>query len=87
MASLVTRRDGRRSVAFINARGDRQTITLGRMAPREAGRIRDKIEELAMARRSGIEPSPEAANGLVKIGDALHAKLVFVDRQQPRDRG
>lgn len=84
MASLVTRKSGLRFVQFVNNVGKRKTVTLDTIAPREAGRIRDKIEELATARRNGIEPSPEAANWLVKIGDDLHAKLVAVGLAFPR---
>jgi hypothetical protein len=86
MASLITRKSGLRFVQFVNNVGTRKTITLDTSAPREAGRIRDNIEELATARRNGIEPSPEAANWLVKIGDDLHAKLVAVGLADPRQK-
>lgn len=84
MASLVTRKSGSRFVQFIDRHGGRKTITLGTIAPREAGRIRDKIEELASTQRNGVEPSPEAAHWLVKIGDELHDKLAGAGLVEPR---
>lgn len=86
MASLVTRKSGLRFVQFVNHAGERRTITLGKIAPREAGRIRDKIEELATSRRNGIEPSSDVMNWLTKIGDDLHSKLVTVSLADPREK-
>jgi len=86
MASLVTRKSGLRFVQFVNAAGERRTVTLGKTAPREADRVRDKIEQLATARRHGLEPSSDVQQWLAKIGDDLHAKLVSVGLAEPREK-
>ena len=86
MASLVTRKSGLRFVQFVNAAGERRTVTLGKIAPREADRIRDKIEQLATARRNGLEPSSDVQHWLAKVGDDLHSKLVAVGLADPREK-
>ena len=79
MGSLNSKNGGYRITFGLH--GKRMTIYTGKMGPREAERLRDKVKELARIKeRNGrIEESENILNWVSKIiGTKLHSKLVNV---------
>lgn len=80
MASLSKSKNGTYSIQF-KLHGNRKTIYAGKMEPREAVRLCDKIEELARIKnRNGRTEESEGLSKWVAkiIGTNLHAKIVNI---------
>jgi integrase len=85
MASLSKSTNGTYSIQFL-VNGKRKTIYAGKMEPREANRLCEKVEELARIKnRNGrIEESEDLCKWLSKIiGTKLHDKLVNIGLVEP----
>jgi len=80
MASLSKSKNGTYSIQFL-FHGKRKTIYAGKMEPREANRLCEKVEELTRIKnRNGrIEESEDICKWVAKIiGTSLHDKLVNI---------
>jgi hypothetical protein len=88
MASSSNDKDGTRRLVFTTADGrHRQTMHLGRMAARDAVRMRDKATRLEGLAKHGESLDAELAAWANKLPDATHAKLaaagLLVKRAEP----
>lgn len=84
MASIANDPGGRRRILFLNKKGDRKTIWLGKVSKRTAGEIKTKVESINTAAIAGHSIDGETAEWLGKIGDQLHAKLAAGGLVMPR---
>ena len=85
MASLSKSKNGTYSIQFL-VYGKRKTIYAGKMEPREANRLCEKVEELARIKnRNGrIEESEDLCKWVSKIiGTKLHDKIVNIGLVEP----
>lgn len=85
MASLSKSKNGTFSIQFL-VYGKRKTIYAGKMEPREANRLCEKVEELVRIKnRNGrMEDSEDLCKWVAKvIGTNLHDKLVNIGLVEP----
>ncbi|HEX4128506.1 MAG TPA: site-specific integrase [Pirellulales bacterium] len=84
MASLSLDKNGTRRLVFTVDGQARKTIRLGRMAPRDAERLKSKVQRLVTAVRTGSPPDEETALWASKLPDTMHAKLADCGLLPPR---
>jgi len=85
MASISTDKRGNRRILFVDSRGDRKAIRLGKIAKRTAESIKYRVEILAAAQRSGLAVDGDTASWLAGIGDDLAGKLARAGLIAPRN--
>lgn len=84
MASITTRKNGSRFITFRNANGERQYITLGKVAKRYADAVKVRVEDLASAKLYGHAPAADTLRWLRDLDDHVYGKLAAVDLVAPR---
>ena len=84
MASITTRENGGRFVSFIDASGNPQTITLGKVAMRYAQSVKVKVEDLVASSIHHHAQRDETARWLARLGDRLYCKLARAGLVQDR---
>jgi integrase len=77
MATILNR-NGRRSIQFVNAAGDRKTLALGKVTQKQAEFIKTKVEALAAACITGFPPDDEVSAWLAKRDTVMLEKLAAV---------
>ena len=85
MASLTTRKDGNRELAFIDGTGVRRHLYLGKTAKKVAESIRSKIEALNSAKIAGHSVDNDTAAWLSRIEPSLAKKLAKVGLIETRE--
>ena len=85
MASISNDPNGRRRILFVDAKGDRKTIRLGKVPRRYAEAVKVKVEDLAFAAITGHAPADETSRWLTSLGLALYDKLARVGLTKRRD--
>src|SRR5262245_35127344 len=83
MASL-TSCNGYKAVQFVNSRGERKTVAIGKLTKAQAQEVKGNIERLNAAAIAGTAIDDKTAAWLAGIGDSLHTKLAAVQLVQPR---
>jgi integrase len=78
MATILNR-NGRRSIQFVNAAGDRKTLALGKVTQKQAEFIKTKVEALAAACITGFPPDDEVSAWLAKRDTVMLEKLATVE--------
>lgn len=78
MASISRLKGGRRVIQFTDGAGNRKTIYLGKMSPRNAETIKLRVEALNAAAIHGLPIDSDTATWLADIGDTLADKLADV---------
>lgn len=86
MANLTTRGNGSRFIRFADQTGKVQSITLGKIAKRDAEAVLIKVEALASCAVTGCKPSRDVALWVRDLDDKLHDKLAAVGLVTRRDR-
>jgi hypothetical protein len=74
MATVITR-NGRRSIQFNDARGERRTMGLGKVTQKQAESIKAKVEALSAAALTGMPPEDEVSRWLAKLDTVILGKL------------
>jgi len=77
MATVLTR-NGRRSIQFYDASGQRKTLALGKVSQKQAEFIKTKVEALAAASITGHAPDDEVSRWLAKRETTMLEKLATV---------
>lgn len=77
MASISKKPNGSRVIQYVEGKR-RRTIYIGKCSERHAEQVRNRVELLQAAKLSGQPVDPETLAWLMKIDDALHAKLAKV---------
>ena len=85
MASICNDPNGRRRILFLNGRGERKTIRLGKVQRRFAESVKVKVEDLVNASIAGHAPTDETSRWLVNLEDDLYQKLSRVGLVKCRD--
>lgn len=76
--ATILRRNGRRSIQFVNAAGRRKTLALGKVTQKQAEFIKIKVEALAAACITGHAPDDEVSAWLAKRDTVMLEKLAAV---------
>ena len=85
MASISNDPNGRRRILFLNGRGERKTIRLGKVQRRFAESVKVKVEDLVNASIAGHAPTDETSRWLANLEDDLYQKLSRVGLVKYRD--
>ncbi len=85
MASISNDPNGRRRILFVDTRGDRKTIRLGKVPQRYAEAVKVKVEDLVFATITGHAPADETSRWLTNLGPELYDKLARVGLTKRRD--
>lgn len=85
MASVISDPKGRKRIQFVAGDGTRKTIRLGKAKKRQAGTIKVRIEELALA-STGVTNviEDETAKWLAGLNEVMYDKLAAVGLVAPR---
>jgi len=86
MASIVRQPNGRKAIQFTGIDGRRQTIRLGKMSDRDAGRAKDKIEAVLSARAVNGPLDKATAEWLRGLKPELADKLARAGLVEPQRR-
>lgn len=84
MASISTSADGRRTIQFVAADGNRPKVRLGCVSKKIAEAICTRVEDLNNANIAGTPFSEDTAKWLRTVGDKLYRRLVKARLVQPR---
>ncbi len=76
--ATILKRNGRRSIQFVDAAGQRKTIALGKVTQKQAEFIKTKVEALAAACITGHSPDDEVSEWLAKRETVMLEKLAAV---------
>ena len=83
MASIISRENGTKYIQVtINKR--RCSVWLGEVSQRNAGRFRDKIEELVKVRSLGLPMPQDVATWASKVDDEVASRLAELNLIEPR---
>lgn len=83
MASIITRPNGTKYIQVtVNKR--RSSLWLGEISERNAGRLRDKVEDLVKCQSFGLSIPQDLAAWVAKIPDDLAARLAELGLIEPR---
>ena len=85
MASISNDPNGRRRILFLNGRGERKTIRLGKVQRRFAESVKVKVEDLVNASITGHASTDETSRWLANLEDDLYQKLSRVGLVKYRD--
>lgn len=83
MASIITRPNGTKYIQ-VTVSKRRSSIWLGEISQRDAGRFRDKIEDLVKSHSLGLSFPQDLAAWVAKIPDELAKRLVELKLIEPR---
>ena len=64
--ATILKRNGRRSIQFVDAAGHRKTLALGKVSQKQAEFLKAKVEALAAACITGHAPDDEVSAWLAK---------------------
>lgn len=78
MASIQTDKNGRNRIQFYDADGNRQTLRLGSMKPKDAANVLHHVEHLLAASIAGSSVPRASALWASQLGDKLHGRLARV---------
>jgi integrase len=78
MASISTDKSGKRRIQFVTADGSRSAVYLGRLALKNAEKIKTKIEAIVEAQTAKVSLDNETAAWLAALPAALYGKLEAV---------
>lgn len=84
MASLHSDKKRNRRIQFFNENGKRDSIRLGKVPLRIAKKIKDRIEELIVSKRTGFSLDLETAQWVAELDDSLAEKIARVGLIEPR---
>ncbi len=85
MASISNDPNGRRRILFVDAKGDRKTIRLGKVPQRYAEAVKVKVEDLVFATITRHAPADETSRWLTNLGPELYDRLARVGLIKRRD--
>jgi integrase len=75
MASITTGKDGLRRIQFVDVRGTRRTVALGRMPKRQAEVVKRHVEALVVSQISQCSVEQETARWLESLDGKLRSSL------------
>src|SRR5262245_1563127 len=78
MASIAREKNGHRRILFFDADDKRKTIRVGRVPQRSAETIRFRVEQLAIAKRTGQALEVDTVNWVASLDLAMARKLARV---------
>ena len=76
--ATILKRNGRRSIQFVDAAGHRKTLALGKISQKQADFLKAKVEALAAACITGHAPDDEVSAWLAKRDTVMLEKLAAV---------
>ncbi len=85
MASMTTTKSGGKIIQFIDARGKRRTIRLGKMSGKQAGMVQAHVEELVAASKTHATPKPATLAYISGLDQVMRDKLADVGLVVRRD--
>ena len=85
MASISNDPNGRRRILFLNGRGERKTIRLGKVQRRFAEAVKVKVEDLVNTSITGHAPTDETSRWLTNLEEDIYQKLSRVGLVKCRD--
>ena len=88
MASIAKDPNGRKRLTWIDHKGDRQTVHLGKMNLPDAREVKTKVENIQSAMISGRAYDNATAEWIAEIPDSLAEKFVtkgLIEPPEPRD--
>src|SRR5439155_5840142 len=86
MASVTSDPGGRRRILFVDPKGDRKAIRLGKMSQRDAESIARHVEALLVAKGANQPLPQQTASWLADVGEVLYSRLATVGLVAKRQR-
>lgn len=86
MASLSTNSNGQHRILFVNAKGQRKPIWLGKVPVKWAESFQSRVESIASAQMLGQPLNRDLSAWLAELADKHYAKLVKAELVQPRNQ-
>ena len=78
MASIISEKNGKRRIEFVDSNGLRKRIRLGKASMKQASAIKVKVEDLISSRKGSGLISDETAQWLAVLSVEFHEKLASV---------
>lgn len=85
MASISRQPNGHRMIQFVGADRKRRSIRLGKIASKQAERVRLMVESLVAASIAGFPVDSDVGRWVAGLDDSLHEKLAAVGLIPPRE--
>ena len=85
MASIANDPGGRRRILFVNPKGERKAVRLGKVSRRAAEAVKFRVEQLLAAKLTGHAIEADTARWLAERGPAMLDKLASVGLVPSRD--